>query len=263
MGVAAFRSSPLRIGLVAPPSVRVPPRRYGGTELVIDQLARGLVAAGHDVTLFTTGDSTCPVDRRWVHRKELGTNAGVVPEFDHIEAAYEELSDVDLVHDHTLLGPLWSHALGTVTPVVTTAHLPFTPELTRPNRRPSFSVLRGATPGHSHSATGTPAETGSQDMSSGRPARRDRARRASSDRTAGTRSSSSRRRSPRAAAPCTPDNTLLHPSPQARRASHWSAHPRRIPPNGSLDSPSRQFVRCVQGRSSSLFPGSLAVDLRP
>ena len=131
MGVAALRSSRLRIGLVAPPSVRVPPRRYGGTELVIDQLARGLVAAGHDVTLFTTGDSTCPVDRRWVHRKELGTNAGLLPELDHVEAAYEELSDVDVVHDHTLLGPLWSHALGTVTPVVTTAHLPFTPKLTR------------------------------------------------------------------------------------------------------------------------------------
>ena len=131
MGVAAHRRSPLRIGLVAPPSVRVPPRAYGGTELVIDQLARGLVAAGHDVTLFTTGDSTCPVERRWIHRHELGINAGLLPELDHVQAAYEELSDVDIVHDHTLLGPLWSHARDTVTPVVTTAHLPFTPELTR------------------------------------------------------------------------------------------------------------------------------------
>jgi hypothetical protein len=131
MGVAAHRRSRLRIGLVAPPSVRVPPRAYGGTELVIDQLARGLVAAGHDVTLFTTGDSTCPVERSWTHRHELGINGGLLPELDHVQAAYEELSDVDIIHDHTLLGPLWSHARDTVTPVVTTTHLPFTPELTR------------------------------------------------------------------------------------------------------------------------------------
>lgn len=129
--VAQHTRSPLRIGLVAPPSVRVPPRAYGGTEGVIDQLARGLVAAGHHVTLFTTGDSTCPVERRWTHREALGINAGLLPELDHVEAAYEQLSDVDIVHDHTLLGPLWSHARDTVTPVVTTAHLPFTPELIR------------------------------------------------------------------------------------------------------------------------------------
>jgi glycosyltransferase involved in cell wall biosynthesis len=129
--VAEHRRSSLRIGLVAPASVRVPPRAYGGTEAVIDQLARGLVAAGHDVTLFTTGDSTCPVERRWIHREALGINAGLLQELDHVEAAYEELSDVDIVHDHTLLGPLWSHARDAVTPEVTTAHLPFTPELMR------------------------------------------------------------------------------------------------------------------------------------
>jgi hypothetical protein len=55
----------LRIGLIAPPWVTVPPPEYGGTELVIDHLARGLNELGHDVVLFTTGDATCPVPRRW------------------------------------------------------------------------------------------------------------------------------------------------------------------------------------------------------
>ena len=50
----------MHIGLIAPAWVPVPPPRYGGTEIVIDHLARGLVAAGHQVSLFTTGDSTCP-----------------------------------------------------------------------------------------------------------------------------------------------------------------------------------------------------------
>jgi glycosyltransferase involved in cell wall biosynthesis len=135
MGVAALRSSPLRIGLVAPPSVQVPPPKYGGTELVIDQLARGLVAAGHEVTLFTTGDSTCPVDRRWIHREQLGTNVALLPALEHVKVAYEQLCDLDVIHDHTVLGPMWSHVRGTVTPVVTTAHLPFTPELAHMYRR--------------------------------------------------------------------------------------------------------------------------------
>ena len=54
----------MRIGLIAPPWIPVPPPAYGGTEEVIDNLARGLTALGHDVRLFTVGESTCPVPRQ-------------------------------------------------------------------------------------------------------------------------------------------------------------------------------------------------------
>src|SRR5690242_21644643 len=47
----------LRIALVAPPWLPVPPHGYGGTERVIALLADGLVAAGHDVTLFAAAGS--------------------------------------------------------------------------------------------------------------------------------------------------------------------------------------------------------------
>src|SRR6266536_896837 len=47
----------VRIALVSTPFLAVPPRGYGGTELVVHELVRGLEAAGHDVTLFATGDS--------------------------------------------------------------------------------------------------------------------------------------------------------------------------------------------------------------
>ena len=56
----------MRIGLIAPPWTPIPPVLYGGIELVVDQLARGLQDAGHEVLLYTTGDSTCPVPRQWV-----------------------------------------------------------------------------------------------------------------------------------------------------------------------------------------------------
>ncbi len=48
---------PLRIAQVAPLYESVPPRAYGGTERVVHYLTEKLVALGHDVTLFASGDS--------------------------------------------------------------------------------------------------------------------------------------------------------------------------------------------------------------
>lgn len=120
----------LTVGLVAPPWVPVPPPRYGGTEVVIDHLARGLVAAGHRVLLFTTGDSTCPVERHWVHPEALGTTGSCIDELTHVDAAYRELSDCDIIHDHSLFGPLWASEMRGP-PVVATNHGPFLPEIIR------------------------------------------------------------------------------------------------------------------------------------
>ena len=47
----------MRVGLVCPVWFPVPPEAYGGTERVVALLADGLVDAGHDVTLFASGDS--------------------------------------------------------------------------------------------------------------------------------------------------------------------------------------------------------------
>ena len=120
----------LHIGLIAPPWVAVPPPRYGGTEVVVDHLARGLVAAGHRVSLFTTGDSTCPVERHWVLPVAVGTTGSLIDELGHVQAAYAQLSHSDVIHDHTLLGPLWAVASTVPVPVVTTNHGEFTPVLT-------------------------------------------------------------------------------------------------------------------------------------
>jgi len=50
--------APLRIALLAPPAEPVPPPGYGGTERIVAELAEGLVARGHLVTTFCSGDST-------------------------------------------------------------------------------------------------------------------------------------------------------------------------------------------------------------
>ncbi|HET9092596.1 MAG TPA: glycosyltransferase family 4 protein [Acidimicrobiales bacterium] len=123
-------SSSLRIGIVAPPWLPVPPRAYGGTEAFIDVLARGLQAEGHEVTLFTTGDATCKVPRRSCFRSAIGIASGTsAHESRHVVEAYEALVGADVIHDHTVVGPLYARSLHGW-PVVTTNHGPFDDVLT-------------------------------------------------------------------------------------------------------------------------------------
>jgi glycosyltransferase involved in cell wall biosynthesis len=119
----------MRIAVIAPPWTPVPPTLYGGIELVVDRLATGFQRAGHEVLLFTTGESTCPVPKAWVLPEAEHIRIGmVVPELRHIMAAYEAVQDYDIVHDHTVMGPSYAHRLPD-TRVVTTVHGPFNDEL--------------------------------------------------------------------------------------------------------------------------------------
>ncbi|MDX6226287.1 MAG: hypothetical protein QOE64_2663 [Frankiales bacterium] len=114
--------------MLAPPWVPVPPPSYGGTEAAVDRLARGLVAAGHEVLLFATGDSTCPVPMVQgtlpAHRQIGDTTV----ELAHVIRGHDSLSTCDVVHDHTLAGPAIGRRRG-APPMVTTSHGPFTPEV--------------------------------------------------------------------------------------------------------------------------------------
>jgi len=119
----------MRIAIIAPPWLPIPPPAYGGTENVLDSLASGLQAAGHDVLLCTTGDSTCDVPRMSVFDHAIGIGAGSsVDEIRHVINAYEAAHDVDIIHDHTLIGPLYSAALPELA-LVTTNHGPFNAQL--------------------------------------------------------------------------------------------------------------------------------------
>jgi len=119
----------MRIAIIAPPWAPVPPQLYGGIEFVVDRLAVGFQAAGHEVLLFTTGESTCPVPRQSVLRHAEGVRIGsVVPELRHVIHAYDAVAGFDVVHDHTVVGPLYAQRFPDLK-VVTTIHGPFNPEL--------------------------------------------------------------------------------------------------------------------------------------
>lgn len=117
----------MRIGIIAPPWIPVPPPTYGGTESVIDRLARGLVRAGHEVLLAAAANSTCPVERlsgTAAARVGAPVSTTSVSELRHVITSYAAMVDVDVVHDHTMCGPVYQrHIVGA--PVVTTNHGPF------------------------------------------------------------------------------------------------------------------------------------------
>lgn len=118
----------MRIGLVAPPWIPVPPPAYGGTESIIDILARGLSAAGHDVLLAAASGSTCPVAKVPGPPPADGSRIGNgTDELRHSVYAFAAMEDVDLIHDNTLAGPLYRHRPRGI-PLAATAHLPFSAE---------------------------------------------------------------------------------------------------------------------------------------
>ena len=115
----------MRIGLIAPPWVPVPPPAYGGTEAVVDRLARGFAAAGHEVLLAATADSRCPVTRvPGLEAADPDRIGEALLELRHTARAYAAMSGVDVIHDHTVTGPLYRHRPVGV-PVVVTCHGPF------------------------------------------------------------------------------------------------------------------------------------------
>src|SRR5215475_5316849 len=91
--------------MIAPPFVSVPPPRYGGTELIVADLVTGLARAGHDVTLFASGDSE-PVGPVKVRARFAEPVWPPQPyaELDHVSFAVEQiLADArpfDIVHSH-------------------------------------------------------------------------------------------------------------------------------------------------------------------
>jgi glycosyltransferase involved in cell wall biosynthesis len=120
----------VRIAVIAPPWLTVPPVAYGGTESVVDRECRGFQELGHEVMLFTTGDSTCPVRKEWIYDSARGFGPnGALTELRHVFRGYELARDYDIVHDHTVMGPVYA-AGRFERPIVTTNHGPFNAELT-------------------------------------------------------------------------------------------------------------------------------------
>ena len=100
----------MRIGLICPVWFPVPPEAYGGTERVVALLAEGLVDAGHDVTLFASGDSQTRARLESVFHTAPSEWIGhTYWEMQHAVHAFRKADEFDVVHDHTgMLGLAFS-----------------------------------------------------------------------------------------------------------------------------------------------------------
>lgn len=116
---------------VAPPWFPVPPTRYGGIELVVAGLCDGMVERGHDVLLFASGGSESRAEIRSPYAEAPSAALGdVVVELPHALAAHAARHEVDLVHDHTIIGAALA-AVASGPPVVHTLHSAWSPSMGR------------------------------------------------------------------------------------------------------------------------------------
>ncbi|HEY3373933.1 MAG TPA: glycosyltransferase family 4 protein [Candidatus Aquicultor sp.] len=116
----------MKILLIAPPWIRVPPKGYGGIEWVVSLLADGLADRGHDVTLFATGDSETKATLKYTFDVGQTAKMGMMM-YDATQAseAFKIADEFDIVHDHNgFVSVAMSHRLKT--PMLHTLHGPFT-----------------------------------------------------------------------------------------------------------------------------------------
>ncbi len=113
----------MKIGILAPLFNPVPPPQYGGAEVVVSQLAEGLVTKGHDVSLFASGDShtsakLVPIWPKAFSGSDAANYAVVAKQL--IEAT-SEFPEIELWSSHISHVPL-ALAPHIDAPIVTTLH---------------------------------------------------------------------------------------------------------------------------------------------
>jgi glycosyltransferase involved in cell wall biosynthesis len=120
----------MRIAIIAPVWIPIPPLGYGGIERVIKLLVEELVLRGEDVTLFAAGPSRTAANLKWFMEEAPTEHMGeTLYDAYHVGESFHEIirGDFEVVHDHSgFLGPAFAGLLNQ--PTVHTLHGPFTRE---------------------------------------------------------------------------------------------------------------------------------------
>lgn len=114
----------MRIAQIAPLQVAVPPSNYGGTERCIYNITEALVEAGHDVTLFATGDSQTSARLVPMRDNPIRFNPRVdanALNLAMLRDVYQRASQFDVIHSHLDYLTL-PFAVASATPTVLTMH---------------------------------------------------------------------------------------------------------------------------------------------
>jgi glycosyltransferase involved in cell wall biosynthesis len=123
----------MRIAIVAPPFIAVPPHAYGGTELFVAHLAEALVDRGHEVIVYANGASKVRCTVRWTYADcDWPPRPGADPTLKSLDHAAWSLHDAldegaDVVHLNDAIAVPLSRFMPA--PVVHTLHHPCEPAL--------------------------------------------------------------------------------------------------------------------------------------
>lgn len=94
----------MKIAQVAPLFESVPPKAYGGTERVVSYLSEALVAQGHEVTLFASGDSSTSAILHPMCEHSLRTNPRqpdwVMCHTMMVDEVFSRAQEFDIIHWH-------------------------------------------------------------------------------------------------------------------------------------------------------------------
>ena len=117
----------MRIAHIAPVATTIPPPKSGSVETMTSLLTEGLVARGHDVTLFATGDSTTKATLYAIYPHGYWHDEHMWPwelyEMLNLAAAVERAADFDIIHYEAAYYPMsLAFAKLSPTPIVQTLH---------------------------------------------------------------------------------------------------------------------------------------------
>jgi glycosyltransferase involved in cell wall biosynthesis len=130
----------MRIAQVAPLTEAIPPKLYGGTERVVHWLTEELVALGHDVTLYASGDSitSAKLEAAWPRALRLDGSVRDANALHMLmlERVRQRRGDFDFLHFHLDYYPFSLFARQS-TPFVTTLH----GRLDLPEHQPVFTTF--------------------------------------------------------------------------------------------------------------------------
>ncbi len=97
----------LKIAQLVLPWISLPPLTYAGTERVVYNLTEGLVKKGHQVTLFSVGESKTSACLEYVFEKALGLQTDVMKTLKssfypliHVAHCFEKQNQFDIIHSH-------------------------------------------------------------------------------------------------------------------------------------------------------------------
>jgi glycosyltransferase involved in cell wall biosynthesis len=121
----------MRVALISPPYIPVPPVRYGGTELFIAHLASAIKASGIDVVVYANGDSQPDCELRFLYKSSdwpPPEEPNIYKDLNHGSWAVQDaIQTCDIIHLNSAPSLAFNRFIPQ--PIVYTIHHPYDEQL--------------------------------------------------------------------------------------------------------------------------------------